>query len=92
MLRKKPIPRSTQTPLTDNLTVTEYKIRKEIAIMKKLRHPHVVQLLEVMDDRMKEKIYMGEPRPSYHHVSVSSFRRHPISRRFIVTSTLNMPI
>lgn len=60
--------------------------------MKKLRHPHVVQLLEVMDDRMKEKIYMGEPRPYYHHVSVSSFRWHPISRRLVVISTPNMPI
>ncbi|PCH42122.1 kinase-like protein, partial [Wolfiporia cocos MD-104 SS10] len=34
------------------------KIRKEIAIMKKCRHPHVVRLLEVIDDRLAEKIYM----------------------------------
>ena len=27
--------------------------------MKKLRHPHVVRLYEVIDDRMKEKIYMS---------------------------------
>ncbi|KAJ3491083.1 hypothetical protein NLJ89_g11371 [Agrocybe chaxingu] len=42
----------------DKLNTTEAKIRKEIAIMKKLRHPHVVRLYEVIDDRMKEKIYM----------------------------------
>ncbi|KAF9037714.1 kinase-like protein, partial [Panaeolus papilionaceus] len=49
---------SPHTPVTDRLNTTELKIRKEIAIMKKLRHPHVVRLYEVIDDRMKEKIYM----------------------------------
>ena len=32
---------------------------KEIAIMKKLRHPNVVQLLEVLNDNLRERIYMG---------------------------------
>ena len=27
--------------------------------MKKLNHPHVVRLLEVIDDPMQDKIYMG---------------------------------
>ncbi|PPQ63943.1 hypothetical protein CVT24_009118 [Panaeolus cyanescens] len=49
---------SPHTPVLDRLNTTELKIRKEIAIMKKLRHPHVVRLYEVIDDRMKEKIYM----------------------------------
>ncbi|TFK69935.1 kinase-like protein [Pluteus cervinus] len=46
------------TPMADRLNTTEAKIRKEIAIMKKCRHPHVVRLYEVIDDRMKDKIYM----------------------------------
>lgn len=41
------------------LNTTELKIKKEIAIMKKLSHPNVVRLFEVIDDRMKEKVYMG---------------------------------
>ena len=54
------LPLSSQhTPLVDRLNTTEAKIKREIAIMKKLRHPHVVRLYEVIDDRMKEKIYMG---------------------------------
>ncbi|KIY44205.1 kinase-like protein [Fistulina hepatica ATCC 64428] len=36
----------------------ETKIRKEIAIMKKLYHPNVVRLYEVIDDPLKTKIYM----------------------------------
>jgi serine/threonine protein kinase len=38
---------------------TENSIRKEIAIMKKCRHPNIVRLLEVIDDPQQEKIYMG---------------------------------
>jgi SNF1-activating kinase 1 len=60
LLRKSAIQASPHTPLTERLGTTENKIRKEIAIMKKCRHAHVVRLLEVIDDRMKYKIYMGE--------------------------------
>lgn len=59
-LRQQRLPSSAHTPLVDRLGTTEAKIRKEIAIMKKCRHPHVVRLYEVIDDRSKEKIYMGE--------------------------------
>lgn len=59
-LRQQRLPTSEHTPIADKLNTTEAKIRKEIAIMKKLRHPHVVRLFEVIDDRMKDKIYMGE--------------------------------
>ncbi|KAJ2917354.1 hypothetical protein MD484_g3075, partial [Candolleomyces efflorescens] len=45
-------------PLADKVSATEQKIRKEIAIMKKLRHPHVVRLYEVIDDHLQSKIYM----------------------------------
>ncbi len=33
-------------------------IRHEIAILKKLHHPHVVQLYEVLDDPSKDSLYM----------------------------------
>ncbi|CAA7269548.1 unnamed protein product [Cyclocybe aegerita] len=58
MLQSHRMPTSAHVSLADKLNTTEAKIRKEIAIMKKLRHPHVVRLYEVIDDRMKEKIYM----------------------------------
>lgn len=34
------------------------KIKREIAIMKKLHHPHVVKLIEVLDDLKSRKIYL----------------------------------
>jgi len=37
----------------------EQKIRREIAIMKKCKHPNVVALREVMDDPNSKKIYLG---------------------------------
>lgn len=58
-LRRQRLPASAHMPVADRLNTTEAKIKKEIAIMKKLRHPHVVRLYEVIDDRMKEKIYMS---------------------------------
>ena len=33
---------------------------KEIAVMKKLDHPNVVRLHEVIDDEDKDRLYMGE--------------------------------
>ena len=59
-LRQQRLPTTSHTPLADKLGTTEAKIRKEIAIMKKCRHAHVVRLYEVIDDRMRDKIYMGE--------------------------------
>ncbi|CAG8488903.1 211_t:CDS:2 [Acaulospora morrowiae] len=41
-----------------NELTNEQKIRKEIAILKKCIHPHVVRLKEVIDDPMSRKIYM----------------------------------
>jgi SNF1-activating kinase 1 len=36
----------------------EVKVKREIAILKKIRHPNVVGLLEVIDDPELKKIYM----------------------------------
>ena len=36
------------------------KIYREIAIMKKLDHPNVVKLTEVLDDPEDDNLYMGE--------------------------------
>ena len=38
----------------------EQKIRREIAILKKCAHPHVVRLREVIDDPASRKIYLGD--------------------------------
>lgn len=35
-------------------------VLKEIAIMKKLNHPNVIQLHEVIDDVERDKLYMGK--------------------------------
>ncbi|VDB84047.1 unnamed protein product [Peniophora sp. CBMAI 1063] len=59
-LRKKQrLPASgSHMPVTDNFSSTEHKIRKEIAVMKKCKHPNVVRLLEVIDDKLYKKVYM----------------------------------
>jgi hypothetical protein len=59
-MRRKNLPTSPHTAIADKLGTTEHKIRKEIAIMKKCRHGHVVRLFEVIDDKLREKIFMGE--------------------------------
>jgi [calcium/calmodulin-dependent protein kinase] kinase len=35
-------------------------VKKEIAIMKKLRHINVIKLFEVIENPSKDKIYMGK--------------------------------
>jgi calcium/calmodulin-dependent protein kinase kinase 2 len=35
-----------------------YLIKEEIAIMKKLNHPNLVQLIEVLDDPAEDSLYM----------------------------------
>lgn len=45
--------------LVDRLQSAERKVLREIAIMKKCKHGQIVQLLEVIDDRLTSKIFMG---------------------------------
>lgn len=42
-----------------SLAESEQKIRREIAILKKCVHPHVVRLKEVIDDPASRKIYLA---------------------------------
>lgn len=60
LLTKSAMTATPHTALTDRLGSTENKIRKEIAIMKKCRHAHVVRLLEVIDDKLTQKIYLSK--------------------------------
>ena len=60
LLRKSAIQATPHTPITDRIATTEHKIKKEIAIMKKCRHAQIVRLVEAIDDRTKNKIYMGQ--------------------------------
>ena len=36
------------------------KVYREIAILKKLDHPNVVRLVEVLDDPDEDNLYMGK--------------------------------
>jgi hypothetical protein len=42
------------------------KIRKEVAILKKCRHPNILHLYEVINDPAREKIYLGRYSTSDH--------------------------
>ena len=39
------------------------KIKREVAIMKRLDHPNIVRLKEVIDDVKSKKVFMGQSRP-----------------------------
>ncbi|KAK5110769.1 hypothetical protein LTR62_005646 [Meristemomyces frigidus] len=40
------------------VSAAEDKVKKEVAILKKVRHPNVVALLEVIDDPTRKKVYI----------------------------------
>lgn len=61
--RKKFMEHRARLPLHEQLAIQSendplYLVRTEVAIMKKLHHPNVVQLYEVLDDPDGEAIYM----------------------------------
>jgi serine/threonine protein kinase len=36
------------------------RVYREIAILKKLHHPNIVKLFEVLDDPVEDHLYLGE--------------------------------
>ncbi|CCD23285.1 serine/threonine protein kinase SAK1 NDAI_0B02500 [Naumovozyma dairenensis CBS 421] len=49
---------SSSSPSSHKKNKKDEKIKREIAIMKKLHHKHVVKLIEVLDDSNSRKIYL----------------------------------
>ena len=52
------VPRISNKRRLGRIGSPEDKVKKEIAILKKARHPNVVSLLEVIDDPAKHKVYI----------------------------------
>ena len=55
----RPPPSRDGKPVNKPVTPLE-KVYREIAILKKLDHPNVVRLVEVLDDPDKDNLYMGK--------------------------------
>jgi serine/threonine protein kinase len=56
----------------------ELKIKREISILKKCRHPNVVQLLEVMDNSESRKIYMALEYSEYGEIEWRDENEQPV--------------
>jgi SNF1-activating kinase 1 len=52
------VPRFSSKRRLGKLGAPEDRVKKEVAILKKARHPNVVSLLEVIDDPNKRKVYI----------------------------------
>lgn len=52
------VPRYSKLRRLGRLGAPEEKVKKEVAILKKARHPNVVSLLEVIDDPTRHKVYI----------------------------------
>lgn len=52
------VPRFSSKRRLGKLGAPEDRVKKEVAILKKARHPNVVSLLEVIDDPSKKKVYI----------------------------------
>ena len=89
-LRKRNLPSSPHVPLVDKCSENELKILKEIAIMKKLRHPHVVRLLEVIDDHLAKDIYLGKCARDHYLRTVVACARVIRPTYSVATQTVSM--
>ena len=47
------------------------RIYREIAILKKLDHPNIVKLVEVLDDPDEDSLYLGTVGARFQHLSLS---------------------
>ena len=52
------VPRYSRQRRLGKLGAAEDRVKKEVAILKKARHPNVVSLLEVIDDPSRHKVYI----------------------------------
>ena len=52
------VPRYSKRRRLGKLGAPEDRVKKEVAILKKARHPNVVSLLEVIDDPSRHKVYI----------------------------------
>lgn len=58
LVAMKIVPRFSSKRRLGKLGAPEDPVKKEVAILKKARHPNVVSLLEVIDDPSKRKVYI----------------------------------
>ena len=62
------------------------KVYREIAIMKKLDHPNVTKLVEVLDDPEDDNLYMGKSKVSHgppYLNNIGRLKRPPMSLRYV---------
>ncbi len=62
------------------------RIYREIAILKKLDHPNIVKLVEVLDDPAEDKLYMGKHPGGKHPLGIQneSPKLHACSGKILV--------
>jgi serine/threonine protein kinase len=51
-----------KVPPVNKVQANEKKIRREIAILRRLKHPNIVSLIEVLDDPTKKRVHIGDAR------------------------------
>ena len=56
------------------------RVYREIAILKKLHHPNIVKLFEVLDDPVEDHLYLGEEEEQEEAVRVSGWWEMCVSR------------
>ena len=74
---------------TNGLSEYEQKIRREIAIMKKCNHKHIIKLIELLDDVKSNKIYLVL---EYLEKGEIKWKRNPQSERIRVSKYNEIPL